>query len=111
MTVEVKTWEAPVITLDAVYLTNSNIEEVAKWMRASHITVVTDLTSKVRTVTFHEAYDGRSTMPGSSICRAKVGEYVVRKGAHISEYGETINDQYYNLSEEAVQTFREVTKE
>lgn len=111
MTIEVKTWEAPVITLDATYLTNSNIEEVGRWMGADFIQVTTDLRTIARTVTFQLVMDDRPGIPGRTIARAKVGEYVVRKNAHINEYGETVPDQYYALSEGEIRPFHEKTKE
>jgi len=55
--------------------------------------------------------DDRPGIPGRTITRAKVGEYVVRKNAHINEYGETVPDQYYALSEGEIRPFHEKTKE
>lgn len=105
MAVEVTTWEAPVIQLDAVFLTNSNIEDVANWIRADFTEVLTDIRTKSRKVRFMLAAEGREQQPGATIVVARVGQYVVRQGAHINQYGEPVNDHYYSLTEEDMQTF------
>lgn len=106
MTIEVETWTAPVVKLNAVFLTNSNIEEVARWMQADFTQVMTDLHTLVRVVTFYLVQADRPGVPGSTITRAAVGQYIARKDAHINEYGDNVRDEYYPLTEEEMQSFR-----
>ena len=116
MTMEVEEWVPPTKSIKAVYLTNSNIEEVAKWVRADYTHVMTDLGTRSRRVEFFKKpADDRPRdprRPGDHIVSANVGQYIFREDAHVNQYGEQLEDRYYSMSEEDMQTFRkEQTKE
>jgi hypothetical protein len=115
MTMEVEQWVPPTRVMAAVYLTNSNIEEVAKWVKADYTHVMTDLRTRARRVEFFKEVpldperpvrprDPRR--PGDQIVAATVGQYIFREDAHVDQYGDERDDRYYALSEEDMQKFR-----
>lgn len=115
MGMEVEEWAPPVVTMKAVYLTNSNIEEVAKWVGADYTHVMTDLRTRARRVEFFKEVpivpdrpvqprDPRR--PGNQIVAATVGQYIFREDGHVDRYGDVCEDRYYALSEEDMQNFR-----
>lgn len=115
MTMQVEEWIPPVAPIKAVHLTNSNIEEVAKWVGADYTHVMTDLRTGAKRVEFFKdwvkdpdiperARDPRR--PGHYILAAVVGQYIFREDAHVDRYGDNLDDRYYSMSEEEMQTFR-----
>lgn len=119
MGMEVEEWVPPTRSIKAVFLTNSNIEEVAKWVGADFTHVMTDLRTRERTVEFFKdvetdpdrpsrARDPRR--PGDRIVVANVGQYILREDSHIDRYGDKVNDRYYGLDEEVMQNFRREQK-
>ena len=112
---EIEEWAPPVVTIKAVYLTNSNIEEVAKWVGADYTHVMTDLRTRDRRVEFFKAVQQDPDRPvqprdprrpGNQIVSATVGQYIFREDAHVDNYGDDREDRYYAVSEEDMQKFR-----
>ncbi len=115
MSMEVEQWVPPVRVMSAVYLTNSNIEEVAKWVKADYTHVMTDLRTRARRVEFFKNVPDEPGQPvrprdprrpGNHIVSATVGQYIFREDAHVDNYGDDREDRYYSLSEENMQKFR-----
>lgn len=114
MAMQVEEWVPPVAKMKAVYLTHSNIEEVAKWVGADYVHVMTDLRTRARSVEFYKEVPPNPEhprprdprRPGDRIVVANVGQYIFREDAHVDRYGDDRDDRYYSLSETDMQKFR-----
>jgi hypothetical protein len=112
MTIEFTKFTGKAPTIDAVLLTEDNIEELAAWLGADAYILEKTLKGGQRRVTFTSSRDrdGVRIHP-RNIVRLLVGEYVVRYPDYVTVQASSRDAYYFGITQEDMDRFVKQQKE
>lgn len=110
MTVKFQKFVAKAPTLEAVFLDEEHIDELAVWLGADGYTLEKVLQGNQQLVTFTKSIrliDGKPVRTNSPdrIVRAYVGQWLVRYPRHVTENGSEREDYYFSITQEELDKF------
>lgn len=112
MTIKFETFTGKAPTIEAVFLSEENIDEIAAWLGADGYTLEKTLKGNHQEVTFTSSYqviDGklvqRNNGHAERLVRAIVGKWLVRYPERVNEHGSDTKHYFYSLSQEEVDKF------
>lgn len=104
MTIEITEFIAKAPKIDAVLLTEENIEEVALWAGAKAYSVTRFLNSD-RNPMVHLYRDHRADHYAGSIGTLPIGDYLVRRPAQVTEDLEDRKEYFFSVTKKELNEF------
>jgi hypothetical protein len=92
-------WQTAPIPLVSVFLTDDNIYDVARWMGCGKVEI-TEVIGKPKKIKFYaerEADSTRSIDRWVIVAQVDVGQYVMQKLDHYSEWAEKVETIYFGV--------------